>query len=411
MFLLHLRTSPVRLAVPILVALDVALLLLRESFWIGVWPDTGAVAQVSAYLLAPLIAGAAAWAATAPSRTRMTEQTRVARRHPVVVETYQLAATGTLLLIPYLAGQTCAALLTAPERPPGLALWFGYFTLGAFVTLFGFAIGWVTGKAFRSALAPVGALLACLLLLGAMDRWFGTIVVAANIERRVSLGVVAIRLVLVTALLFAVLWIPAAGPIGKRPAIATTAISAILLGAMATGNVLVERESPGSDATCTDGAITLCVWPEHQKYLSQLGEINDRVSPLPAVLTRPRQMNESGIDDGPTPSFTIKEGSVWSSAGDIATAILAKTFKYESDECRWEAQTAADAARGNALQAWLETHLAGGGTPDYETNAPAEMRHAWTVGRAQATERTTAAQFEWVTAEVADLYGHYCSRG
>ncbi|HEY0698625.1 MAG TPA: hypothetical protein VGD43_12545, partial [Micromonospora sp.] len=81
-FRLHLRNCPVRWALPVLVALDLAALFLRSRYWIGVWPETGAAAQVPAYLLAPLVAGAAAWAAAAPVRQRTGEQVAAARVHP-----------------------------------------------------------------------------------------------------------------------------------------------------------------------------------------------------------------------------------------------------------------------------------------------------------------------------------------
>ena len=38
---LHLRNSPLRYALPVLIAIDLAVLFLRSHFWIGVWPDTG----------------------------------------------------------------------------------------------------------------------------------------------------------------------------------------------------------------------------------------------------------------------------------------------------------------------------------------------------------------------------------
>ena len=56
---LHLRTSPIRWALPVLVALDMAVIFLRGRHWIGVWPETGAAAQVPAYLLGVVGAGAA----------------------------------------------------------------------------------------------------------------------------------------------------------------------------------------------------------------------------------------------------------------------------------------------------------------------------------------------------------------
>lgn len=54
-FWLHLRNCPVRWAVPPLIALDLAVLFLRNRYWLGVWPQAGAAAQLAAYLVLSLI--------------------------------------------------------------------------------------------------------------------------------------------------------------------------------------------------------------------------------------------------------------------------------------------------------------------------------------------------------------------
>ncbi|MER7169588.1 hypothetical protein ABT336_26475, partial [Micromonospora sp. NPDC000207] len=44
-FWLHLRNSPIRWALPVLVLLDLAVIFLRTRHWMGVWPETGAAAE------------------------------------------------------------------------------------------------------------------------------------------------------------------------------------------------------------------------------------------------------------------------------------------------------------------------------------------------------------------------------
>lgn len=130
---LHLRTSPIRWSLPVLLAVDLAALFLRNRSWIGVWPESGAAAQVPAYLLGVVAAGVAAWAAGTQTRHRLGEQLAVARVHPATSEAYRLGATLILLLIPYVIGQVVAFAVTARTFPPGLGLFWGYALLGLFV--------------------------------------------------------------------------------------------------------------------------------------------------------------------------------------------------------------------------------------------------------------------------------------
>ena len=140
-FWLQLRNSPIRWAVPALVALDLAALFLRNRYWIGVWPEAGAAAQVPTYLLGPVVAGTAAWSAAAPVRYGLAEQLTAARVHRAIAEAHRLGATVVLRITPYLVGQAVAFALTARTFPPGLSLWAGYFAHGAFVTLLTVALG------------------------------------------------------------------------------------------------------------------------------------------------------------------------------------------------------------------------------------------------------------------------------
>jgi hypothetical protein len=425
-FLLHLRNSPIRWAVPPLMVLDLAVLFLRSHYWIGVWPDAGAAAQVPAYLLGPLLAGAAAWSASAPQRHRLVEQSRAAHVRSAFSDGYRLGATTVWLVLPYLVGQATAVVVTARHSVPGIALWFGYFALGLFVTLLTVALGWTIGKCFSSIFAALTATLGCLLLLGAMDRRLGSIVVSGNPEVTVSASAIVLRLVLIVAFLVAILWLPSAGAIetGKRRFIAPVLVLLPLVAVMMGLPVVVNRQPPGRNVLCVHGAIELCIWPEHQKYQPMLQAIDTRVAALPAVFTRPSRMNEFGIennsmvsqnghqvyvdDPGATPTFHVIEGSTWSSAGEVSNAIMSATFEYTNPACGWDTQTDADAATLSTISAWLETYLAGGGQPDYHTDAPEAMQKAWAVGRTLANDQPLADQFTWAGKEVTELHGRHC---
>jgi hypothetical protein len=168
---LHVRNSPIRYALPVLIAIDVAVLLLRNRYWIGVWPETGAAAQVPASLLGVVGAGAAAWAAGAPARHRLEEQLTAARVHPARIEAYRLGATLIVLLIPYMVGQAVAFAVTARTFPPGVHLWLGYLLLGVFVTLLAVVLGWACGKLLGPVFAALTAALGFLFLSALLDRW------------------------------------------------------------------------------------------------------------------------------------------------------------------------------------------------------------------------------------------------
>lgn len=181
--------------------------------------------------------------------------------------------------------------------------------------------------------------------------------------------------------------------------------------------------------TCIRGRTSLCIWPEHEKYLPLLRRINARIDALPVAFLLPPRMNEFGIErtwylvDGPhgpataskpgsTPEFSILEGSRWSVAGDLATDIMGATFNFENaqHQCTWRVLPAADNARELALDAWMESYLAGGGNPDYHSDAPAEMHSAFAVGLSMAARASLAEQFSWAEREVNDLHGRYCQR-
>jgi hypothetical protein len=418
---LHLRTSPVRWTVPVLIAVDVAVLFLRTRYWIGIWPETGAAAQVPAYLLGPLTAGAAAWAASAPVRHGTVEQCAAARVPHRVSEAYRLGATVILLLTPYLVGQLVAAAPTARTFPPGLGLWFGYVMLGLFVTLLTVALGWFVGMFFTSVFATMTAALGCLLLIGLLDRGPEPIVVTGSPEVMVGATGVVLRLVLVIALLAGLVGVRGTG----RGSILPAATALVLVVAMATTGVIVDRNPPGDGVLCVRGATALCVWPEHRKYLAMLRGFESRIAALPAEFVVPHTVDEYGLvptgvsgpgdhevvvdTADPTPTFVLTEGSAWSAANDLSNAIAETTFHFQAPTtCHWDTRTDADQSRLNAVGAWLQSYLVGGGTPDYRTDAPTSMQQAWAAGRAVAADDTLTQQFAWAGKEVTDLRGRYC---
>ncbi|MBY8874177.1 hypothetical protein K7640_20320 [Micromonospora sp. PLK6-60] len=421
---LHLRTSPIRWALPAFVVIDLAVLFLRNRHWIGVWPETGAAAQVPAYLLGIVGAGAAAWSAGASQRHGLTEQVRAARVPPMVSEAHRLGATVIVLLIPYLIGQATAFAVTARTFPPGVHLWLGYLLLGLFTILTSVALGWACGQLFGPVFAPLAATLGFLFLTTLLDR-DGSVVISGRPEVAVDPLPLALRLGSIVALILVLLWLPAAaasGPVRRRTWLLVPVALPLVVVMLGT-DVVADRKPPGTRVTCVQGSATLCIWPEHEKYLPQLRALNARIDLLPDAFVRPSRINEVGLqktryigpdgkeylgyEEGP-PIFYILEGSPWSYAGDIGTSISASTFGYQDEGCDWQRITSSDEPRLWALDAWLEVFLAGGGSPNSHTNAPAQMQQAWAEGRAVAGNPSRAAQFRWAEGEVNELRGRYC---
>ncbi|MFC8850032.1 MULTISPECIES: hypothetical protein [unclassified Micromonospora] len=423
---LHTRNSPIRWAFPLLVVLDVAVLFLRNRYWMGVWPETGAAAQVPAYVLGMVVAGAAAWAASAPRRHGIEEQLGAARVHPARIEAHRIAATLVILISPYLIGQAVAFAVTARTFPPGVHLWLGYALLGLFAALLAIAFGWTCGRMLGPVFSAFTAALGFLLLTMLLGR-FGFVVASGRPEVTVDPVPLALRLGLVVALLLTMLWLAGAeaSRAHRRGVAGLVPVALTLLLVMVTTNAVRERELPGDSAMCLDGSTRLCIWPEHEKYLPQLREVSARIDQLPAAFTRPPLVNEVGVGpktafftpdgkkhlgyEGGTPIFNIIEGSPWSFAGDIGKAVISRTFGFQDlKSCNWLEITEPDQGRLAAIDKWMETYLVGGGSPDYRTNASREMQEAWDKGRTIATEPSQANQFRWAEGEVKDLRGRYC---
>ncbi|MEO3779969.1 hypothetical protein ABGB16_24685 [Micromonospora sp. B11E3] len=373
-------------------------------------------------------AGAAAWAASAPTRQGVEEQLRAARVHPARVEAHRLAAALAVLLVPYLIGQVVAFTVTARTFPPGVHLWLGYVLLGLFAILLAVALGWACGRLLGPVFSAFAAAMGFLLLTVLLDR-VGFVVVSGRPEVAVAPVPMALRLGLAAALLLVTLWLAGveAPRQRRRRAAALLPVALSLLVVMGVTAVVADREPLGDKALCLDGSTRLCIWPEHEKYLPELREINARIDQLPSAFKRPPLINEIGLvkssyigPDGTkhldyeadSPVFHILEGSRWSYAGDIGKAITNVTFGLQDlQACDWMEITEPDQIRLAVVDKWLEAYLVGGGSPDYHTNAPEGLQQAWAKGRAVAKDLPRTDQFRWTEGEVSDLRGRYCRPG
>ena len=131
-----------------------------------------------------------------------------------------------------------------------------------------------------------------------------------------------------------------------------------------------------------------------------------------AGLTKRWDIDSNGtvvLDESGPPYFYILEGSPWSYADDIGKAISSLTLGIrDNQQCNWEGLSIEDQSRISSLDAWMEAYLAGGITPDYRTDAPADVREAWRKGRDVAAGDSLADQFRWAQTEMSDLRGRHC---
>ena len=55
-------------------SLAIVVVLARDDYWVGIWPETGAAGQLPAFYLAMFGAGLAAWSSGTPSCRHLDEQ-------------------------------------------------------------------------------------------------------------------------------------------------------------------------------------------------------------------------------------------------------------------------------------------------------------------------------------------------
>jgi hypothetical protein len=415
-FWFHLRTSGQRWFVLPMAILGIAVMFLRSQHWIGNWPESGAAAQLTAFFMSTLAAGTSAWAAASLRRQRLVEQLSASAIHPATLEAYRLSSSVTLLLTPYLACQAIAFALTAPSFPPGITMWVAYSVMGAVVMLMSCAWGWLIGRYLSSTFAAFVAFLSWTLFTATMSQKFELTAVDGPPWLNPNGLSLTARMIAVLALLGALAW---ALPNIKRPGavlavsggLAVVAVSVVALDGITT------RQRPDS-LVCDQGAITLCLWPEHEGYLSTVANLNSRVAAIPSIFTLPEKMYEYGINDviiqqgndifvsdGPEPnvsSFSLPEGSIWGMASDVSSAIVSANLTGCDLSTLPE-----DDFRAYSVQAFLEVYLAGGGKPDYTAVGPVEMERAWNLGSA-ATELTDAERFTWALTTLNQYRSDNC---
>lgn len=384
---IEIRRSPLRWWLPVLVALDLAVLFGRGQWWIGIWPQASVAAQIPCFYFGPALAAAAAWSAGRSTRTGFTEQLSAGARARHWAEFAQLASTLVFGVLAYLAGIVVAAAVSASEAGPGF-LWPGYLLLGLALVVLCAGIGHLVGRWSRSQFAgPVICGLGCLVALG----WYGapsqlglfalnghpaTTVAWLPLAARVALAgsvaavaVTAARPVLRRAGRSWRSWPRGSGRYAVLGSVLALAVSVAAL--PGSGRLLTTRSAP-PNPVCTQTSPRFCLWPEDRKYVPGLTAMAGRLAELPPDLFRlPPTFYEQGLrrPDRQAIDFYPREGSLWEATQGIAIGILQASTPAYCKPATPEAGMRQSVAEGDLI-VWLSARLTGAGQPSTDHGGP-----------------------------------------
>jgi hypothetical protein len=334
--IIELRRSPMRWWFPVLVAVDLAMLLLRSRTWIGVWPQASAAAQLPTFYFGMALAAGAAWSAGRVARAEAEELLLQMPRPAWQREGVNLAAVWLYGLAAYLVGVVVAAVLSFGSAGPGF-LWLSYLILGLSMITLSAGIGHLAGRLFRSRfVAPLVAVPLVFLntfLRQGQDHVF--YVLSGPVQVGVSAAPLAARLaVALTVAALAVTIIPLAERADARrtprryapSAIAGGLVIAAVAALATTGPLRYARPAPARPL-CSADTPRVCVWREDRKYLPIASQMAHRLGVLPAdLITVPATFYEQGLRSGSeagTDFNTIFD--TWSIAQNMAFTVSSAT--------------------------------------------------------------------------------------
>lgn len=367
-YLIELRRSPLLWSLPVLIAVDLASVFGRSQYWMGIWPQASAAAQLPSLFFAPLVAAAVCWSANRSLGTGMAEYRSAVARASWRIEAVQLAVALTYAITAYLTGAVAAAAVSLADAGPGF-LWPGYVLLGAGVITACAAVGHFVGRRSRSpVVSPVICGLACFVVIAAAGGHNGLELFFLSGPPQLGLDplpLTARMLIALLLLLFAV-FAPVPPPRGAarwrgarpRTAVAcwATVMAAALMALPAVGPVRVERTA-SEGPLCSSGVPRVCLWPENRKYLPELSAMAERLAGIPQDWVRPPDsFHERGLrPDGPDAvagGFDTTEGQMWFAAVTMASATKKHSLE-PSQPCDPRRSPEAEQAYAASDELWL----------------------------------------------------------
>ncbi|MEU3078391.1 DUF7224 domain-containing protein [Streptomyces laurentii] len=420
-YLTELRRSPLLTAFPVMVAVDLAVLFGRSRYWIGVWPEASVAAQIVTLFLGPVLAGVSAWQAGRASRAGMPEFLLAAARPAWRIEAARLAATLTLGFLAYGIGCVVAAAVSFRDAGPGF-LWPSYLLLGAATLVIFASVGHLAGRLWPSpGFTPIVCALGCFISMLSLPFRFN--VLAGPPDTHLNPLPLAVRLFV--ALTLAVLAVAAPSlprksereittrelPWRTRGVVLVSAVGAglALTAAPAAGELRGERPATATTPLCEradENAPSVCVWPEHRKYLPELTRMAQRLDVRPSRpwIRPPAEFREFGLARTRLgdPGFDIAEGHVRTAAIAMADQVFRTSFGWcTPPRGKPEARRAWQAI--DNLHMWLE-YQATGQDPDvadeglHQSGVDTARRNA-----AQAVRMSPPDQEKWIAEERGHL--------
>lgn len=419
--LLHARNSTSRYALLPLSALGTLILFGRNTFWIGIWPETGSAVAVSAYFISLLGAAASAWDSARPDVNGLRDQAASAAVRPASLEFYRVVGSWSWLLAAYALVGAIAFVFTAMHSSSS-GIWFfaEYAAMGFSTVLMGAAWGWLVGRVLNPIVGSLVAAFSWFIFLSLVGQYADMAPVSGPPWIAVQDGAVIARVLAVIIFAASVCTVAASSTSQRRyrAGIALSLMTLLLVTVAMLGTTVLAPRSPVAQPLCVRGAMDYCLWPEHEKYVPLIKSVDSAVADLPGEVAIPERVVDYSLSGstrwegevqielrGDFPSeFDISEGSRWALARGIAAAITKSTLSGcasvagSDDEHRWE-----------QLSAWLEARLAGSRSPDYTTDAPPELQEAWAEGRRVAWELSESQQGAWATDLIRAYKEQHCS--
>ncbi|MEV0396509.1 hypothetical protein [Polymorphospora rubra] len=355
-------------------AIQVAAMFGRSTYWIGVWPQAAVAAQIPVIFTAPFLAAFAAFLGGRAQTRGTGEQMRVSPRSPWAAHAAALGSVLAYGIAVYLGGQAVAAAVSLGE--PGIGwLWLGYTGLGLTVVLAAVGLGYLLGALYPSSwIGPVCAGLGFFILVNLLIERFDFYPLTAYMSETfvptayASRFIVAAALVVV-AVVAAVLRNDPGRLSPSRIAVSAATMCLLLVGSFAVVSTpeLMRARTP-VDPDCTDTTPKLCVWPENHKYLGELTAMASRMARLAeAGIKVPTVSYEAGLRPGPS-GFLIIEGSMWAVASHLSGEIL---MANQPDlTCDWTELSDTYRRASGEFAFWVEASIVGGGHRDFRGGNP-----------------------------------------
>jgi hypothetical protein len=388
--------------------------ILRFDQWAGIWPQTSMTVQLGTALATPLIAAASAWAAYQRATARLEEQLSSGSIHPWAREAPPvLAALAASVLAPLIAFGVLAV-ISAPTAGQG-AIWPTFMLLT--VSQCGIAVGYgyLMGRLVPSPISAAGAgfSTAVFVFAGSDSGHWALMTLNGYATVSISWWALGVRLGLASMALLLAIGVGATMKLAPRSGFqrvrqwgsGLAALVAMLILFPLAGPLQAERDSLGYEE-CTDTYPTVCLWPEHRKYLPQAAEYARRFNDLSEFLALPDdpymgqdRFYEQGIRGDVGDQITLFGGGFGIANGMISYAEYVTGFPGCTPQ-EWTPQW--DVTAGN-LHDWFIAYLM-----EADSTADFGITGITSEQLDQVLSMPDGDQFAWAREQVEEL-GRLCA--